>query len=592
MPDKPLSFIRTRHPVHNESIFDWQKWRDTYEGGDDFKTRYLQKFTDREDQTEFDMRKKLTPVPRFAGSAVDDIRNSIFQRMRDIQRTGGSKGYQEAVQGKNGGVDRQGRNMDAFLGMDVLTDLLVMGKVGVYVDSSAEAGETLADASNSRPYVYAYPVEDILNWKCADPEHPNEFQSVMLRDKCLSFDPLSSLPSGVEERFRLVWIDPEDGFVRLKFMDANGEPVDREGNPTTEEPIKLELRKIPFTLIDISRSLIKDVADYQIALLNLTSSDIWYALKANFPFYTEQRDMRATGRHLKRVATDDTGESSSGSDEDIKVGQTRGRAYPIGADRPEFIHPSPEPLKASMELQKKFEGDIRRLVNLSVATLSSRQSAESKSLDNQGLESGLSYIGLVLEAAERKIADFWAIYENRTVSKRQVPTIKYPDRYSLKTDGDRIEEADKLSELLFRIPSRAAKREISKNVVASLLSGKVPPEVLNEIEQEINSADYLTSDPKTILEAVERGLVGEKTGSIALGFKDEEHVVAREDHAARLARIQKAQSPVGDNPAARGLPDADPDPESGKREREEATNADEDGDRSQRQRGEGRNNNE
>ena len=34
-------------------------------------------------------------------------------------------------------------------------------------------------------------------------------------------------------------------------------------------------------------------------------------------------------------------------------------------------------------------------------------------MDNQGLEAGLSYIGLVLEAAERQIAEFWAAYEER-----------------------------------------------------------------------------------------------------------------------------------------------------------------------------------
>ena len=33
-------------------------------------------------------------------------------------------------------------------------------------------------------------------------------------------------------------------------------------------------------------------------------------------------------------------------------------------------------------------------------------------MDNQGLEAGLSYIGLVLESAERRIAEFWAAYED------------------------------------------------------------------------------------------------------------------------------------------------------------------------------------
>jgi hypothetical protein len=37
----------------------------------------------------------------------------------------------------------------------------------------------------------------------------------------------------------------------------------------------------------------EDIADYQIALMNLESSDINYMLKSNFPFYVEQYDPRA-----------------------------------------------------------------------------------------------------------------------------------------------------------------------------------------------------------------------------------------------------------------------------------------------------------
>lgn len=41
------------------------------------------------------------------------------------------------------------------------------------------------------------------------------------------------------------------------------------------------------------------------------------------------------------------------------------------ADRPGFIHPSSEPLLASMKLQEKLEQDIRKLINLAVQSMSS-----------------------------------------------------------------------------------------------------------------------------------------------------------------------------------------------------------------------------
>ena len=59
--------------------------------------------------------------------------------------------------------------------------------------------------------------------------------------------------------------------------------------------MELELTRIPFVLLDIGDSMIKDVVNHQIALLNLVSSDVNYALKSNFPFYIEQKDVRAVG---------------------------------------------------------------------------------------------------------------------------------------------------------------------------------------------------------------------------------------------------------------------------------------------------------
>ena len=77
----------------------------------------------------------MTPIPKFAEAAINDIRNAIYQRMRDITRKGGSKAYQYAVNGNNLGVDHRGATMNAFIGVKVLTELLVMGRVGVFVDA-------------------------------------------------------------------------------------------------------------------------------------------------------------------------------------------------------------------------------------------------------------------------------------------------------------------------------------------------------------------------------------------------------------------------------------------------------------------------
>jgi hypothetical protein len=198
-------------------------------------------------------------------------------------------------------------------------------------------------------------------------------------------------------------------------------------------------------------------------------------------------------------------------------------------------------------------------------------------MDNQGLEAGLSYIGLVLEAAERRIADFWAAYEDRIETRRNVATIKYPDRYSLKTDLDRIEEADKLSDLMYSIPGKTIKRELSKVVATTLLAGKVKVDTLRTIHKEIDDANYTTSDPDVIIKAKEAGLVGEQTASTALGFDEDEYLTAREDHIARAKRVAEAQglANAGGDPAARGIDDLSADPaNAGKDEKELSRNTD------------------
>lgn len=582
---------------------DWELWRITYRGGEEFRTRYLQEFTTREDKTDFAARKRLTPIPSYAKAAINEIRNSIFQRMRDIVRRDGSDGYQRAINGLDQGVDRRGHTMNAFLGIKCLTELLTMGRCGVFVDNSIVTGDTLADASGVHPYLYAYQIEDILSWSSTKPDEPSEFQSVLLRDTAMDYDRRTLLPLQTFQRFRLIWIDQDTGKVNVQFYDMHGNEIDRDGNPSGA--IELELTRIPFVLLDIGDSLIKDVCQHQVALLNLGSSDINYALKSNFPFYIEQRDMRAVGSHLKPSANPDGSASAGGQtshDNEVMVGSTQGRYYDIKADAPQFINPSPDPLNASMKLQEKLEADIRKLVNLSVQSLAGRSSAESKGMDNLGLEAGLSYIGLVLESGERRIAEYWAAYEEKSPANRQIATVKYPDRYSLKTDTDRIDEATKLAALMTKVPGQSVKREIGKNIVQALLGGKVGMDTLDKIMEEIDDANYTTSDPVTIIQAMEAGIVGEQTASMALGFSRDEYLQAREDHADRAARVAAAQSaimpgptqvqgakaalnsvqppaaegPVNkdikqSDPGARGVPDLSANPNAGKDEKKAAT---------------------
>ena len=602
MRSRSRKIIDSRHPHYLADSIDWQKWRLTYQGGRQYIKKYLKKFNKQESDPDFQDRRDMAPATTFASAAVDDIRNSIFQRLRDVVRREGSTSYKRAIQGLDLGVDLRGSTMNAFIGMDVLTELLVMGRVGIYVDNPVVERPdglipSLADVANTRPYLYLYSVEDILSWRCANPDSPSEFQALLLRDTCLDFDQDTLLPMTSFERFRLLWVDGETGKVNMQFYNADGDPISRYGD--SGGPVQLGLSRIPFIMPNIGGSILKDVCQHQIALLNLASSDVSYALKANFPFLTEQADIRAVGDHLKHNVAPDGSAEAGGQNthfREFNIGPTQGRRYDLKAERPGYIHPSPEPLLASMKLQEKLETNIRQLMNLAVQSLATRASAESKSLDNQGLEAGLSFIGLVLEGAERRIADLWSAYEHSDERQRQVAIVKYPERYNLKDDAQRVKEASELAELIQSTPSKTARKEMWKNLVAVLLSGRVSVEKIDEINKEIEDANFTTSDPDIIIRAVEAGLSGEETASLALGFAKGEVDKAREDQAARIARIQAAQSPQEDKnealkpgeAAARGNPDLDPDPNAAKNEKSESRNPDLQPDRKRRVRGRGR----
>jgi hypothetical protein len=539
--------------------------------------KYLKQFSNREDDNDFLTRRDMTYCPAFSKAALDEVKNSIYQRMADVIRVGGSPSYQAACDGRQGGVDLCGSSMNYYIGCNVLEEMLKMKKVGVYVDMPPlKAGSSLADVSGKHPYLYTYVTEDIRAWALDDAEDPSQFKAVLLRDYIYEYDPDFGFPISYTERFRRIW--RQDGAILVSYYNEKSEPVDKLGNKISS-PIVLELPVVPFVLFEISDSLMKNIADYQIALLNLASADMSYALKANFPFYVEQYEPRADSVHLRGPGNDGTqgpiAGAGVGSNEEVRVGVSKGRRYPRGLNAPSFIHPSPEPLKASMEKQDQLKAEIRLLLNLTIANLKGPRmaSADSKAKDDATLESGLSYIGLTLENGERKIANIWNMYETRYANiPGPVATVNYPDNYTLRTETDRRNEATQLGSMLTLVPSQTYQRNVGKKLANALLGATSSRETMNKIYKEIDTAPGLSSDPDVISTDVQNGLVSTDTASKLRGYPEGEAEKAKKDHAERLARVQAAQtSPdktVSDG-QARGIDDLGVDPQASKKEKQD-----------------------
>lgn len=560
----------SRHPFY--SLYDYTKFRYCSLGGRSFIEKYLAQYDSREEAADFEKRKCMSHNPAFASEGVEEVKNAIYQRMPEIIRNGGTDSFDRAVAGKDGGIDLEGSTMNTFMGQKVLPELLSMGKVGVYVDMPAfNPYATLAEYTKiPHPYVYMYRFEDILNWRHCYADNELIYHTVLLREKHWEYNEVG-LPTEEIERFRLVHLLPDGQGVRVAFYEQYVDQGKRK-EKVVQEFILPKLKRIPFIALDIGKSLLNDIADYQVGLLNLASSDLMYAIHSNFPFYVEGYDPKTDGIWHKKGPTTrfnpDTGEEEAVEGEAAKspvvgVGTVHGRLYPIGAQPPQFIHPSSEPLKASMDKQESMKTDIRRLLNIAVTNVApSRASAESKRVDQQGLESGLAGIGLELEGAEREVAKVWAMYEGTNVDKLN---ISYPSTYSLKTDSERIAEATELKALQGAAPSRDFQKEMGKLIARKLLEGKVSQQVLKNIFDQIDKAKYATSDIELIMKALDGGICDAETGSEAAGFDPSIVEKAQKERVQRLADIAIAQSKGAGaaqgavNSQARGIPDGVPD---------------------------------
>ncbi len=576
--------IDYRHPDYNSMRNSWVIFRDAWKGGQDFTDKYMQVFSKREDPMDLAARKKYSYCPAISKGAVITIKNAISQRMGEVSRKGGSVSYQTAQNGDKWGVDKLGSSMNTFVAKEVMPEMLAMGKVGVYIDRpQLQDHFTQMDTLDKRPYIYIFKCEDILAWVHDDSHEPNQFKTLLLREHFLITDPINDLPIQWVNRFRyLRAIKDENGsttHIEVKFFDARGKQIDLNGVESPNVKYELDMQVIPFVLFELSESLLTDVAAYQIALLNMASSDVSYSLKSNFPFYTEQYDPRSepgpykTGivpenklnkdsaivNQIRKSIKDDAAK------EEVQVGVSSGRRYPVGTQAPSFIAPPTEPLMASIQKQNQLKEEIQQILNLWLSNVT----AGSVDLENQdkrqGLESGLNNIGMELEHGERRLAHIWDMYEGTD----DIPNISYPKTYSIKTDSERIQEAKDLADRRSDIPSVAFQKEISKQEVAILFSGKIDAATIQKMQDEIDQAKTMTCDVDQISTDLQNGLVGEELASLARGYPKGEVINAREDHANRIARVQKAQQANGmlKNPGSRGIIDQQVDPKDAKKEK-------------------------
>jgi len=509
---------------------DWAEWRLCYGGGEEFRTEYLEEFSEREERKEFKRRRRLTPIPAYAKLEINRVKNALAQRLPDVVRRGGSKKWTEAIAGMGRGVDRRGSSMNSYIAKYLLPEALVMRRVGVLVDAPRVNGESAADVpKNFRPYLNYYPVEFIEKLIPAPVESVSDWAAVMVKDVNRDFDIETGEVTDVNT-FRYYYLDPaRDNKVTIATIDEQGLEI--------KAPLQTNLDAIPFVMFDILASLIKDVCSYQIAHLNLISADTSYALDANYPFMVRQRG-NAIPAYLQ------------GEENDAEIGAQKGLWYEKGLDAPAFISPPVDPMKTSLELRQAFRKEVNEMVTGALESMG----------DDGTMEAGLAAIGQCFEDAESRLWDHWVAYESSNPNNRKVPQILYPEDWSLKTDAERLEEANSYIDVMNKLTGQTGRKEAGKTAYERLFRGRLSVSLLDKIKAEVDAAPYTTSDANIIIKAKKEGLVSVETGVLALGFDPGEELKAEADAEKKAKAIADAQT--DQKVGGPGNPDASVDPNS------------------------------
>ncbi len=537
--------IDLTHPEYSIMKADWIKFRLTYEGGRSFLDEFLRRYSKAEEKEDFEARKDISYVPAYAKRVINVIRNALAVKMPEVTR----KGDQKYVEIMNTNVDTFKSSMSSFMALKVVPLLLAQGKRFLIVDAppAPPQGATLAEDSGT-PFIFAVDAEDVQSWRYSD---DGKLLSALISFMEEVVDPETGLVIGTEKRYKLYKLG--------EIEDGNGAftpgievtTYDKESKPLRIEVIR-NLVRLPIIELRLIDSLLTDISDMQIALMNLTSTDMSFLYRSNFPIYTEQQE--AGRMHLKPVGSKNRTKQNNPSqtvdtDFDDEFTQTkgrkaqgnnRGRLYLKGLDRPDFIAPPVSSVEISLRKQESLIQDITVMADLALTSLSVKaleQSGKSKDADRIGEEAGLAYIATVLEGAERELGEIIHMFLGST----EESDVHYPTGYTIRTNQERLQEADALRKLRGAVNSPTYYRCVSKRIVQISLKQVCSNEELEIIEAEIDSRPYTDEDidrAKVIQADVTTRILDRETAAQLRGYDEETLVkIAAEDEIEAQALV-------------------------------------------------------
>jgi len=430
--------------------------------GQDYVNLYLKQFSERETDNAFMFRKEITPNPPDLRIALNQLLYSIRARMGDVYRESNLAEYIDAANGVNRGVDGRGSTMVSFISNEVLKELLVAGRVGIFVNRD-EVPTTLAEEAPT-PYLSIVPTEDILNLSY---DKNNQLIGVVLK----TYDVIEEDGFPIKETYYYDQYRTDGKLLTHTRYNNQGQFM---------HTVTSDLGVLPFTLLQIEDAPVPNALYLHDALMQLSSTDFIFLFKSNHPIYVEQFSVKAEmqERQAKR-------ERERDGEVEADVGTVTGRRYAENLEAPSFISPKVDHLEASEFKQEKITKQIERMLTIESFDKGYKQaSAETKREDKEPLVGNIQKLFDELEKAEKGIAKAWHAYYGVPISF----TVEYPTTFDLRTETARLDSAEKKLKLRDDVSSQSFKKIITLEAVRDIIPTASLRE-LREIQEEINTSE-------------------------------------------------------------------------------------------------------
>lgn len=557
------------HPEYKRHNGDWLLWRLAYEGGPEFITAVLKRYSRRENFIDYRERLELAFNPAHVTKALNRYRNAILAAMHEVKREGDPL-YLDWCQTN---VDLKKSSMTAFMGLQFLPLLMAQGKRFIVIDAPPkEDGESRAD-DPSLPWAWCVDSTAVKNWSY---DSDGCLKAIAILEDVDSEDPETGLVTDCSSRTRYYRMLPtsEDVFaptgegmtpvqgpgVLLRFLDKEDKDL--------QQPVVLQdFERLPVVEARLIQALCKDVAGHAKALVNLNSTDVNFLFKGNFALFVKQRDKSATGikpvnKHNAVIPGRETevqDRTIDGEDQrpSTDVGANKGMYYDMKSEKPSYVAPGTENLLASMAKQKEIRDEIDQLLDLSMASQSKgklQQSGASKSMDRVDLDAGLGYIGQVMETAEREVSEVFHFFLGSKVAAH----VKYPATYSIKTEEERLEDANKLFAVADKVYEPIAQAELHKRgaeiLLGTLVDSTTLDKIMTAIDKRVSDGTWFDTnlDRATAIQQDVLNGIGSKAGAARRRWIPENEATEAADEATAVAD-RLVGGPLGDKP-----PEIDP----------------------------------